>query len=407
MSLTRRIKSDAKFRKKIDATFARPGRDAGRSRLVDPPVATSSGTRNVYLPGRVGTAFDYLLRLAVRRRNPDAAVFERSWVAEKAKERGYLRLDWPYGEQTKANIATELNRCYEWRESEGGLDCQPFHSRLPPNKGYWLRDMKDSELRESFVFEHLRVQDKWLVARLREALSFEQIVDILFDSLGQYRRRASEYREAIAGVSYLGERFVRTGEMTGRLARFLLKISSLDVLHRTMRANFLPPAADAIFVESIPQQEIDDLLALYRAIPDELFRGESVWLNPDLSILNRDIRPKRRRLPVGGVKADADLIVDDLLVDIKTSGKSMTPSLPLQDFCQLVGYFALTALAGTHRVRRLGIYYARYGYLFEFPVPRARPGSGGLTAFLEWFRKQLKIDKRRVPNFKPPPVRRR
>ena len=177
-----------------------------------------------------------------------------------------------------------------------------------------------------------------------------------------------------------------------------------------MRANFLPPGADSIFVDPIPQSEIDDLLALYRAIPDELFRGESVWLNPDLSVLNRDIRPEPRKLVAGGVKADADLIVDDLLIDIKTSRERMTPLLPLQDFCQLMGYFALTSLEGTHRIRRLGIYHARYGYLFEFPVPRARAGPGGRSAFLEWFRNILLsrrrrcLGHRRLRQFSRPPV---
>lgn len=406
MSLTARIKSDAKFRKKIDATFARPMRDAGKNRLGEPPAA-ASGTGAVYRPDRVGTAFDYLFRLVLRHRNPDAGVIERPWVAEKAVAQGYLSLGWPYGEKTRETIAAELKKWYQWKEFEDGLDCLPFHSRLYPNQGYWLGDMKDSELKEGVVFDQLYIQDKWLAARLREDLSFEEIVDTLFDSLRQHRRRVSAYREAIAGARYLGERFLRTAEMTGGLAHDLLKISSLDVLHRTMRANFQPPAADAIFVERIPQREIDDLLALYRAIPDDLFRGESVWLNPDLSILNRDIQPEPRKIVRGGVKADADVIVDDLLVDIKTSKKGMTPVLPLQDFCQLMGYFALASLEGTHRIRRLGIYYARYGYLFEFPIPRARPGSGGRAAYLEWFRKQMKIDKRRVPKFKSPPPRRR
>ena len=406
MSLTGRIRSDAKFRKKINATFARPRRDAGRSRLAVPPPSRS-GRGVAYRPDRVGTAFDYLFRLVLRHRNPDAGVIERPWVAEKALEQGHLSLGWAYGDQTKETIAAELEKWYLWEEFDDGLDCLPYHSRLYPNRGYWLRDMKDSELKEGVVFDHLYIQDKWLAARLRENLSFEEIVDTLFDSLGQHRRRVSAYREAITGARHLGERFVRTGEMTGGLAHDLLKISNLDVLHRTMRANFQPPGADAIFVEPIPEQEIDDLLALYRAIPEDLFRGERIWLNPDLSILNRDISPPPRRIVRGGVKADADLIVDDLLVDIKTSRKGMTPTLPLQDFCQLMSYFALTELAGTHRVRKLGIYYAGYGYLYEFPIPRARSGSGGRPGYLEWFRKQMKIDKRRVPKFKSPSPHRR
>ncbi len=55
----------------------------------------------------------------------------------------------------------------------------------------------------------------------------------------------------------------------------------------------------------------------------------------------------------------------------------MTPKLPLQEFCQTMGFYALTALAGVHPIRRLGLYYARHAYLFEFAVPRALLNPGG------------------------------
>ena len=396
MSLMRRIWSDAKLRRNIDATFERPVRDAGRTRRVEPP-AVSFGTGAVYRPGRVGTAFDYLFRLVLRHRNPDAAVFEQLWVAERTLENRCFRLDWANGEPTREKIGEELHKWYLWEEFEDGLDCEPVQSRLYGREGYWLRHTDDSELKDAVPLEHLYITDTWLAARVREELSFEEIVDALHESLGRYRRRISEYREAVAGARHLGERFVRTGEMTPALAHCLLKASNLDALHRTRRANFEPPDADIEFVEPIPEREIDDLMTLYRAIPEELFRGGTVRLNPDLSILNRDIRPAPRKPVAGGVHADADAIIDDLLVDVKTSGKKMTRTLPLQDFCQLMGYFALAELAGEHRIRRLGVYYARYGYLFEFPIPRARRGSGGRPAFLEWFRKQTRIDMRRIP----------
>ena len=406
MNLMSRIKSDAKFRRKIDASFARPTRDAGRMRLVDPP-ALSFGTGAVYRAGRVGTAFDYLFRLVLRHRNPDAAVFEQRWVAERALENGFFRLDWAYGEPTKEKIGEELHKWYLWEEFEDGLDCEPVQSRLYGREGYWLRHTDDSELKDAVPLEQLNITDTWLAARVREDLSFGEIVDALHESLGRYRRRISEYREAVAGARHLGERYVRTGEMTPALAHCLLKASNLDALYRTRRAKFEPPDADIAFVEPIPEREIEDLLALYAAIPDNLFRGGTVLLNPDLSVMNRDIRPAPRKPVAGGVDADADAVVDDLLVDVKTSGKKMTRTLPLQDFCQLMGYFSVAELAGAHRIRRLGVYYARYGYLFEFPIPRARRGSGGRGAFLEWFRKQFGIDRRRVPAFKPPARRRK
>lgn len=266
----------------------------------------------------------------------------------------------------------------------------------------WLgRIEKPPPWAATFVAD-LSIHDKWLGQCLRKKMSFEEIVDTLYLSIGKHREMILDYREAVAGARYYGERFVRSGKIHKRLAGYLLKMSSLDSLYRTSRANFLPPDADQYFSESIPQQEMDDLLSLYKSIPRNLFIGDSIFLNPDLSLLNRDIRPAPRKLVGGGVKADADAIVDDLLVEVKTSKEKITPSLPLQDFCQLIGYFALTHLGHRHEIKRLGIYYARFGYLFEFPIPRMLPNRGGRAAFIEWFRKHVKIDKRRVPKYRAP-----
>ena len=211
---------------------------------------------------------------------------------------------------------------------------------------------------------------------------------------------------AVAGARYHGEKFVRTGLMASCLPEYLLRISNLDVLYRSSRANFYPPDPDPIFVEPIPQQEVDDLLQLYRAIPDQLFQGVRIFLNPDLSIPNDGTRLTPTRL-AGGVRADGDVIIDDMLLDVKTSAAKMTPKLPLREFSQLMGYFALTSLAGGHRIRRLGVYYARHAYLLEFAVPRVLPNLGGRPAFLEWFRKHLKVDRRVVPGRQLPTRRRR
>ncbi|MYF68524.1 MAG: hypothetical protein F4181_00425 [Proteobacteria bacterium] len=403
MNLIGRIKSDAKFRRKIDATFARPVRDAGRARLADPPQPSSrSGT--VYRPGRVGTAFDYVIRLVLRHRNPDADASEVPWVAERALVKRELKLDVRNGEETRDEIRHALRDGYRWRVSEAGLDCMSVNSGLSHPDNPWLRNMEKPGPRAAHCMGNLKVHDRWLAQCLRENMTFEEIVEALFVSLCEHRQRISVYRAAIMDARRLGERFVRTGNFSARIAELLLKVSNLDLLYRPSGANFLPPDVDRVFVEAIPKEEVLDLLTLYRAIPDDLFRGESIWLNPDLSVLNKEIRPEPRGLVAGGVKADADLIVDDLLIDIKTTGDRITPTLPLQDFCQLMSYFALTELAGTHRIRRLGVYYARYGYLLEFPVPRARPGSGVRSAFLEWFRKTMGIDKRRVPRFNLKPA---
>ena len=235
---------------------------------------------------------------------------------------------------------------------------------------------------------------------MHDGLSFNDLLEVIYITIGNHRSRISEYREAIAGARYYGERYVRTGDLPDELLRLLLKVSNLDMLYRTHSANFLPPTPDHMFTEDITQEEVDDLLTLYQYIPTNVFQGREVSLNPDVSILNRDCYPKPAKPWDGGIKADADVIIDELLIDVKTSTKKMTTTLPLQDFCQLIGYYALTVLADKYRIKRLGIYYARFGYLFEFPVPRTRPNTSGRFAFIEWFRQHVEIALKRIPQYK-------
>ena len=405
MSLTNLIRTDKEFRHRVDTTFPRPERDSMKVLLVAPPKTSSTDAKP--WSGRIGTAFDYLFRLVLRQRNPDAAIYEREWVAENPIITRKLIKDWSSGEQKRKEIRQSLEKSYVWRVSEQGLDCMSINSMVNRPEEPWLRTGSDPHPQEGLHTECFFIKDQWLANNLRDGLSFDDLVEILFDSIGRHCCRISEYREAIAGARYYGERFVRTGVMPHELPHLLLKVSNLDTLCRTHSANFLPPDPDRLFTEDIMQGEIDDLLALYRTIPTNLFLGDEVSLNPVVSILNRDCSPKPAKPWNGGIKADADVIIDDLLIDVKTSMKKITPTLPLQDFCQLMGYFALTALGGKHQIKRLGIYYARFGYLFEFPVPRALPSTGGRAAFVEWFRQHVRIALKRIPQYKVPKTTKR
>jgi hypothetical protein len=74
---------------------------------------------------------------------------------------------------------------------------------------------------------------------------------------------------------------------------------------------------------------------------------------------------------VGG--SDADFILDDALIDIKTY-KCL--ELERQDFRQLMGYFMLNLREGNvyGELNKLGIYYSRFGILHTFPVPAPKNG---------------------------------
>lgn len=72
---------------------------------------------------------------------------------------------------------------------------------------------------------------------------------------------------------------------------------------------------------------------------------------------------------VGG--CDADLIIDDTLIDIKTTRKDKLQRI---DFNQLIGYYVLSLISGINRdpklkpIKKVGIYFARFRVLWIIPL---------------------------------------
>ncbi|MCS7083670.1 MAG: hypothetical protein NZL90_01635 [Aquificaceae bacterium] len=89
---------------------------------------------------------------------------------------------------------------------------------------------------------------------------------------------------------------------------------------------------------------------------------------------------------VGG--ADADLVIDDMIVDIK-----VTKHLKFAQgyYNQLVGYFVLSKIDSVYAkdderiatdIKRVAIYYARHGYLHVIIDKRS------LSKFIRWLEKR-------------------
>ena len=74
-------------------------------------------------------------------------------------------------------------------------------------------------------------------------------------------------------------------------------------------------------------------------------------------------------LMVGG--ADADLIIDDMLIDFKTVKAA---GMKRTDFDQLMGYYLLNEIGGItgydkkHAINKIAVYSSRYGELMELDV---------------------------------------
>jgi hypothetical protein len=91
------------------------------------------------------------------------------------------------------------------------------------------------------------------------------------------------------------------------------------------------------------------------------------------------------------VGADADLIIDDTLVDIKTikSGR-----MDISQLYQLIGYFILSGVGGVDgkkiNITRLGIYFSRYGELLTFPA--AYIENDKFPQLVRWFQKTAEME---------------
>jgi hypothetical protein len=154
-----------------------------------------------------------------------------------------------------------------------------------------------------------------------------------------------------------------------------VQLAHLETVYRTGR---IIPESFGVVDTNVTE----DLRALFGAIRAGQFMAKDVCLlNPRFGSAS-DL--------VG--HADADLILDDRLIDVKTN-KDL--EFDRTTFHQLLGYYCLFELGEVegapqdHQINTLGIYFARYGLLFSFPIAPIMKDKKG--RFLKWF-KQRAID---------------
>lgn len=161
--------------------------------------------------------------------------------------------------------------------------------------------------------------------------------------------------------------FLLTGTLTNDLIQSCILLAKLDLFFRIgeQASQYFPDLL------SIDDQDVQDLKNLVSIVPFKEFNPKfGILLNPTFGFGS---------IVVGG--ADVDLIVDDVIIDIKTTKKLY---LSPHDWHQIMGYFSLyhiditDAIAtkrpvfypGTpkHTISKVGIYFARYGFLFTISV---------------------------------------
>jgi hypothetical protein len=93
---------------------------------------------------------------------------------------------------------------------------------------------------------------------------------------------------------------------------------------------------------------------------------------------------------VGG--ADADLIIDDTLIDLKVSKRLI---LDRNHLNQLIGYYILSIIGGindapdSRPIKNIGVYFARHGVLWKSPI-LSFSNETEVLKFKNWFIKYVK-----------------
>ncbi len=160
-------------------------------------------------------------------------------------------------------------------------------------------------------------------------------------------------KEIISEAKANHAEYLASGHMTKNLIISSLQLAQLDFIYRAGQVS------DNL--GHFYEEDIEELQKLMRVVPADLFRASQLCvLNPTFG---------HASLLVGG--ADADLLIDDTLIDIKTT---IHLKISRYEFNQLVGYYALYKIAGIDgtdsdvEIKKAGIYFSRYGLLYTFKI---------------------------------------
>lgn len=151
--------------------------------------------------------------------------------------------------------------------------------------------------------------------------------------------------------------YLKTGVFSDELIETSLLIAKLDPIVRA--GPFVISSVIKSF-EHIEPEDVLDLKNLVSLLKPEFFTKRKICLlNPTFG---------EGSALVGG--ADADMIIDDTLIDIKTVKKA---ELKREYFRQLFGYYILSYIDKSNRsedveINRLGIYFSRHAYLLTISI---------------------------------------
>ena len=167
-------------------------------------------------------------------------------------------------------------------------------------------------------------------------------------------------------------RYQKTKKIDKGILEASLLLAQLDPIYRT---GYVDPN-----LGKVDGQDVADLSSLMKIVNPETFKAKKICLlNPDFGAASHLVRG-----------ADADLVIDNTLIDIKTT-KYLRMDNKLIN--QLMGYYILYKIGKlegypkTSKIDNLGIYFSRHGKLITFKVAELTKGVD-IEKFIFWFIKE-------------------
>jgi hypothetical protein len=182
-----------------------------------------------------------------------------------------------------------------------------------------------------------------------------------------WRATSQQIGEVLSRCHEQHRSYLRSGTLTDALLSAVFDLAQLD--------HFVRGRADALCLQDVGDAR-DELAALYEIVPTQYFVArETCVLNPTFGVGSS---------LVGG--ADADLLLDHKLVEIKTITARMANRALFE---QLVTYVALSEIGGIDGqqpaapITVIGVYSARHACYHAWSVDDIVPRDD-LTRFVAW-----------------------
>ena len=202
----------------------------------------------------------------------------------------------------------------------------------------------------------------------------EHAISLIHDQPELFKQIEQKADELFSSAKNAYESYMEHGKIDDTLVTSTIILAQLDTIFRSgiVGSNF----------GNAEYGDVLDLKKLIEIVPSEQFKAKIICvLNPTFGAGSE---------LVGG--ADADLLIDDVLLDVKTTKEA---SLSQEYYNQLTGYYILWKIGGAIgslkecKISALGIYFPRHARLHTIPINIVEENVH-FGEFIDWFKEKAK-----------------